>query len=161
TIAASLSSRLPGYTGTGARDVRRALADPKSDLRLYVSLQEIEELLEAAIATYNATPHNGLNGRTPLEAVEHSVRGRGAMLNWLPEAKRRTLCLMQTPRRATVRGYLQQGQRPHINFHGIGTRTRSWPVRPASSASTYASTTTAMICVPCVPSRPTAQKSAC
>src|SRR3990170_7483851 len=26
---------------------------------------------------------------------------------------------MQTPRRATVRGYLQQGQRPHINFHGI------------------------------------------
>lgn len=41
------------------------------------------------------------------------------MLNWLPEAKRRTLCLMQTPRRATVRGYLAQGQRPHINFHGV------------------------------------------
>ena len=41
------------------------------------------------------------------------------MLNWLPEAKRRTLCLMQTPRRATVRGYLHQGQRPHINFHGV------------------------------------------
>ena len=119
TIATNLSSRLPGYTGTGARDVRRALADPKGDLRLYVSLQEIEELLEAAIATYNATPHDGLNGRTPLEAVEHSVRGRGAMLSWLPEAKRRTLCLMQTPRRATVRGYLHQGQRPHINFRGI------------------------------------------
>jgi putative transposase len=41
------------------------------------------------------------------------------MLNWLPEAKRRTLCLMQTPKRATVRGYLHQGQRPHINFHGV------------------------------------------
>ena len=41
------------------------------------------------------------------------------MLNWLPEAKRRTLCLMQTPRRATVRGYLHQGQRPHVNFHGV------------------------------------------
>src|SRR5206468_5201505 len=24
-----------------------------------------------------------------------------------------------TPRRATVRGYLHQGQRPHINFHGV------------------------------------------
>ena len=57
--------------------------------------------------------------RTPLEAVALSVRRRGAMLNWLPEAKRRTLCLMQTPRRATVRGYLHQGQRPHINFFGI------------------------------------------
>jgi hypothetical protein len=41
------------------------------------------------------------------------------MFSCLPETKRRTLCLMQTPRRATVRGYLQQGQRPHINFHGI------------------------------------------
>jgi putative transposase len=119
SIASNLSSRLPGYTGSHARDVRRALSDPKGNLRLYVSLAEIEELLEAAIAGYNASPHDGLNGRTPLEAVTHSVRGRGAMLNWLPEAKRRTLCLMQTPKRATVRGYLHQGQRPHINFHGV------------------------------------------
>ena len=119
SIAANLSSRLPGYTGSNARDVRRALADPKGNLRLYVSLDELEELLEAAMASYNAMPHDGLNGRTPLEAVEHSVRGRGAMLNWLPEAKRRTLCLMQTPKRATVRGYLHQGQRPHINFYGV------------------------------------------
>lgn len=119
TVASSLSSRLPGYTGTNARDIRRALADPKGNLRLYVSLDELEDLLEAALAQYNASPHNGLNGRTPLEAVEHSVRGRGAMLNWLPEAKRRTLCLMHTPHTATVRGYLDQGQRPHVNFHGV------------------------------------------
>ena len=119
TIASSLSSRLPGYTGSNPRDVQRALSDGKSNLRLYVSLSELDELLEAAIGGYNGTPHDGLNGRTPLEAVEHSVRVRGAILNWLPEAKRRTLCLMQTPRRTTVRGYLEQGQRPHINFHGV------------------------------------------
>jgi len=118
-VASSLSSRLPGYTGTNARDIRRALADPKGNLRLYVSLDELEDLLEASLAQYNASPHNGLNGRTPLEAVEHSVRGRGAMLNWLPEAKRRTLCLMHTPHTCTVRGYLDQGQRPHVNFHGV------------------------------------------
>lgn len=119
SVAASLSSRLPGYTGSNARDLRRALADPKGNLRLYVSLDELEELLEAAIATHNATPHNGLNGRTPLEAIEHSLHGGGAMLNWLPAHKRKTLCLMHTPRLATVRGYLHQGQRPHINFHGV------------------------------------------
>jgi len=119
TVASSLSSRLPGYTGTNARDIRRALADPKGNLRLYVSLDELEDLLEASLAQYNATAHNGLNGRTPLEAVEHSVRGRGAMLNWLPEAKRRTLCLMHTPHTSIVRGYLDQGQRPHVNFHGV------------------------------------------
>ena len=119
TVASSLSSRLPGYTGTNARDIRRTLADPKGNLRLYVSLDELEDLLEASLAQYNASPHNGLNGRTPLEAVEHSVRGRGAMLNWLPAAKRRTLCLMHTPHTSTVRGYLDQGQRPHVNFHGV------------------------------------------
>ena len=26
---------------------------------------------------------------------------------------------MQTPKRVTVRGYLHQGQRPHINFYGV------------------------------------------
>jgi transposase InsO family protein len=119
SVATNLSSRLPGYTGSSARDMRRALADPKGDLRLYVSLNEVEELLEASFAAYNATPHDGLNGRTPLEAVEHSVRNRGQMLNWLPEAKRRTLFLMHTPRVATVRGYLAQGQRPHVNFYGV------------------------------------------
>ena len=119
TLASSLSSRLPGYTGTNARDIRRALADPKGNLRLYVSLDELEDLLEASLAQDNATAHNGLNGRAPLEAVEHSVRGRGAMLNWLPAAKRRTLCLMHTPHTSTVRGYLDQGQRPHVNFHGV------------------------------------------
>lgn len=41
------------------------------------------------------------------------------MLNWVPDAKRRTLCLMQTPKRVFVRGYLHQGQRPHINFYGV------------------------------------------
>jgi hypothetical protein len=79
TIASSLSSRLPGYTGSNLRDVRRALSDPKSNLRLSASLDELEELLEAAIGGYNATPHAGLNGRTPLEAMEHSVRVRGAI----------------------------------------------------------------------------------
>lgn len=119
SVAATLSSRLPGYTGSNARDLRRALADPKGNLRLYVSLDELEELLEAALATYNATPHDGLNGRTPLEAIEHSLHGQGTMLNWLPASKRKTLCLMHTPRLVTVRGYLHQGQRPHINFHGV------------------------------------------
>ena len=71
------------------------------------------------MAIYNASPHDGLNGRTPLEAVEHCVRTRGTLLNWLPDSKRRTLCLMQTPKRAIVRGYLHQGQRPHINFYGV------------------------------------------
>jgi putative transposase len=119
TIASRLSSRLPGYTGTHPRDLRRALADPKGNLRLYVSIGELEELVEYAIAGYNGTPHSGLNNATPLEAIEYFVRGRGTLVTWLAEQHRRTLCLMQSARRCRVRAYLDQGVRPHINLHGV------------------------------------------
>lgn len=119
TIASRLSSRLPGYTGSHPRDLRRTLADPKSNLRLFVSFDELEELVEYAISEYNGTPHGGLNHATPLEAMVFFVRGRQSLVTWLPEYHRRTLCLMQSARRCSVRGYLQQGVRPHINLYGV------------------------------------------
>ncbi|MBN3760760.1 integrase [Burkholderia sp. Ac-20365] len=118
TIASRLSSRLPGYTGSHTRDLRRALADPKGNLRLYVSLDELDELIEFAIASYHGTPHAGLNNVTPLEAMEYFVRGRQQLLMWLPEHHRRTLCLMQSAMRCPVRAYLEKGVRPHINLYG-------------------------------------------
>jgi putative transposase len=106
TITSRLSSRLPGYTGSHIRDLRRALSDPKGDLRLYVSLDELVELVEYAISGYNGTPHRGLNNATPLEAMQYFVRGRETMLVWLAEHQRRTLCLMQSARQCRVRAYL-------------------------------------------------------
>ncbi|KRB75752.1 DDE-type integrase/transposase/recombinase [Noviherbaspirillum sp. Root189] len=119
TVASTLSSRLPGYTGSSPQDVRRALCSPKGNLRLFISLSEMEELMEASIANYNATPHGGLNGRSPLEAMEYFIRGKGHLISWLPEPKRRTLCLMQKARRCRVRGYLAQGTRAHINLFQV------------------------------------------
>ncbi|MFM0007978.1 integrase [Paraburkholderia dipogonis] len=119
TIATKLSSRLPGYTGSNPRDLRRALTDPKGNLRLFVSLDELDELIEFAIASYHGTAHGGLNGVTPLEAMEFFARGRGEMLTWLPQVRRRMLCLMQSARHCRVRGYLALGVRPHINLLGV------------------------------------------
>ncbi|CAD6561285.1 hypothetical protein LMG28727_07386 [Paraburkholderia kirstenboschensis] len=119
TVASKLSSRLPGYTGSHPRDLRRALADPKGNLRLFVSLDELDELMAYSIATYHGTSHIGLNGVTPLEAMEFFVRERGQLLAWLPEARRRTLCLMQSAQHCRVRGYLALGVRPHINLLGV------------------------------------------
>jgi hypothetical protein len=76
----------------GPRDARRALADPKWNLRLFVSLDGQEQLIDAAIGVYDGTPHEGLNGRTPLETIECSVRGRGLMLNCLPEEPSAARC---------------------------------------------------------------------
>ncbi|VWC19372.1 integrase catalytic region [Burkholderia lata] len=119
TIASRLSSRLPGYTGSHPRDLRRALSDPKGNLRLFVSFDELEELVEYAHASYNGTPHAGLNNITPLEAMEYFIRGKHTLVNWLPEPRRRTLCLMQSAKRCRVHAYLDQGARPHINLHGV------------------------------------------
>lgn len=119
TIASQLSSRLPGYTGSHPRDLRRALADPKGNLRLFVSLDELVELVEYAVASYNGTPHGGLNNIAPLEAMEHFVRGKRTMVTWLAEYRRRTLCLMQSARRCVVRAHLNQGVRPYINLYGV------------------------------------------
>ncbi|MDR6413102.1 UNVERIFIED_ORG: hypothetical protein ABIC54_000712 [Burkholderia sp. 1263] len=83
--------------------VAYALSDPKGDLRLYVALDELAELVEYAISGCNGTPHRGLNNATPLEAMEYFVRGRETMLVWLAEHQRRTLCLMQSARQCRVR----------------------------------------------------------
>jgi len=131
TMCSTLSSRLPGYTGSSPQDLRRALADPKGSMRLFVTLTELEELMEASIAQYNAAPHRGVNGRTPLEAMEYLVRGKNTMVTWLPESKRRTLCMMQTAHRCLVRGYLPQGTRPHINLFQVRYTS---PVLAASGA---------------------------
>lgn len=118
TVHTRFSSRLPGYTGSHPRDLRRALSDPKGGLRLYVSFDELEELIEYAIANYNGTPHAGLNNVTPLEAMKYYIRGRQSLVTWLAEQHRRTLCLMQSARRSRVRAYLELGVRPHINLYG-------------------------------------------
>jgi len=86
---------------------------------LYVSFDELEELIEYAMANYNGTPHAGLNNVTPLEAMEYYIRGRQSLVTWLAEHHRRTLCLMQSARRSRVRAYLELGVRPHINLYGV------------------------------------------
>ncbi len=85
---------------------------------MYVSFDELEELIEYAMANYNGTPHAGLNNVTPLEAMEYFIRGRQSLVTWLAEQHRRTLCLMQSARRSRVRAYLELGVRPHINLYG-------------------------------------------
>ncbi len=117
TIASRLSARLPGYTGSNPWDLRRALASPKGNLRLDVSIDELEDLIEYAIANYNGTPHSGLQNVTPLEAMEYFVRGKQTLVTWLAHYHRRSLCLMQSSRRCRVCGYLDQGVRPHINLY--------------------------------------------
>ena len=118
TIGSTLSHRMPGTTGTGAADIRRRLSDPGGNTALFVTFDELEELLDVTIANYNGTDHSGLPGRSPLAAMTHFLATQRVALRQLPEHRRSNLFMMQPAYRCTVRGNKKRGVRPHINFYG-------------------------------------------
>jgi hypothetical protein len=120
TVATRFSHRLPGTTGTDPGDILRKLKDPRGDLRLVVSLEELRELLAVWVWNYNGTPHGGLgSARTPLEAMTAAIRGRHSLLRHLPLSLRGNLCLLQNVHSARVRGHINRGEKPHISFYHI------------------------------------------
>jgi len=125
TIGSTLSNRLPGTTGYSAQDVRRALSDPGAKTQLLLSTDELAELLEVSIANYNGTPHDGLGGRSPLEAMAYHIEQKRAPLRILAEPYRRNLLLLQPAHVSIVRGNLRRGVRPYVNLYGVPKRKQS------------------------------------
>lgn len=119
TIGSTLSHRLPGTTGSSARDVRRILSDPDGKLSLLVSSEELSELLEVSFANYNGTPHDGLGGRSPIEVMHHFAQKPGMVWRTLAQRYRQNLMLLQPVHQAIVRGNLRHGVRPYINLYGV------------------------------------------
>jgi transposase InsO family protein len=120
TVATRFCHRLPGTTGSDPDDILRKLKDPRGDLRLVVSLEELRELLAVWVWNYNGTPHGGLgSARTPLEAMTAAIRGRNSLLRHLPLSLRGNLCLLQNVHAARVRGHINRGEKPHISFYHV------------------------------------------
>ena len=68
--------RLPGTTGSNVRDVRRH--DPeKESVKYKITYNDIIELLEVFIATYNNTPHSSLENQSPLQVLKSKVECAG------------------------------------------------------------------------------------
>jgi len=118
-ITEHFAHRLPGTTGSNPEDVRRKLADPGGDLRLLMTLNELEELIDVVISDYNGTPHDGLGGRSPLEALRFHVTRNPWILRPLAKARRNQLHLLQDCLIKLVKGNVKEGVRPHINFKGV------------------------------------------
>ena len=118
TIATDLSGGLPGYTGSGARHLRRPLADPKRDLTVEHSCVAGRHagLAFRCQATWTCRPGDrGTAGSGHRDLQRNAARWPNSRI---PLGTRRA-----------VRGYLQQGHRAHINFRASGTRI---PCSPAS-----------------------------
>lgn len=118
TLASVLTHRLPATTGAGVDDPRRRVAELTGSVPAVVRLDELMELTAVAIANYNASPHAGLGGQTPLGTLAYFVREKCIVLRWLAEPLRRNLCLLQHQHEAHVRGSIVRGERPYIHFYG-------------------------------------------
>ena len=116
-LSSHFAHRLTGTTGSHAKDVKRVLGDPAEDTSLLIRLDELEELLDVLICDYNGAAHDGLGGRTPLEAMRHFIGRDAADLRTLARAHRAGVLLRES-KSVTVRGNPKTGVRPYINFVG-------------------------------------------
>lgn len=119
TLTRSLAHRLPGSTGSNPKGARRFITERTGDTRLLVSIDELDQLFEVAIADYNGAAHEGLNGRAPLELMHYAIRRKHELPRWVSEPRRRALCLMQTAHRSIVRADPARGVRPYVSLWGV------------------------------------------
>ncbi|MCX7096457.1 MAG: hypothetical protein NTV43_00965 [Methylococcales bacterium] len=119
TLSGNMSHRLPSTTGSGPEELRRLLNASNQRLALAMPLSELEQLIEAVLASLNATPHESLGGRTPLQAMEYWVRDQLTPIRRLPTQMQDDFCLLQCGHSGRVSGNIGKGLRPYISFYSV------------------------------------------
>ena len=119
TLSANMSHRLPSTTCSQPDELRRLLNASNQQLALAMPLHELEQLIEAVIASLNATSHESLGARSPLQAMEYWVRDKSVPIRILPKALQKDLCLHQCSHSGRVSGNVAKGIRPYISFFGV------------------------------------------
>ena len=117
TLTDRMSRQVVGTTGRSPEDPvgKHGRRVPVDQL---ITLPELEELLDVTIANYHATPHDGLNGRTPLEALQLAIAHQQAAVRTLPQLLRARLHQLQPVHLCTVRGSVARGVAPYISLYG-------------------------------------------
>lgn len=120
SMTTTLARRLPGGIDPASLKLAaKRLRDPKDSLQLLVTSQELEELLAMTIWNYHGSPHAGLGGLTPLEAMHQQLAGirtEPISLRRLHPTLRKHPQLLHDPVLCRVRGNLARGERAHISY---------------------------------------------
>ena len=117
TLTDRLSRRLPGTSGNSPQDPA-GIKGKLLPVEHLVLIEELEELLDVTIANYNGTAHDGLNGRTPLQAMQFFLDERKMVIRTLAQSKRTRIHQLQPPHLSTVRGSPFRGIAPYISLYG-------------------------------------------
>ena len=117
TLTERMSRKVHGTTGRSPNDplAKRGRAVP---VPLLITLPELEELLDVSIANYHATPHDGLHGRSPLEALQQALAHHAKPVRILPLALRGRLHQLQSVHVAAVRGNAARSVAPYVSLYG-------------------------------------------
>jgi hypothetical protein len=121
TLEEATGHRLPSTTGSSPQDSRRTNPDRVAE-ELEISLDHVHEILDLAIARYNATPHSGIGFKTPLELMAQFAADEESLMNTIPEDQRNQLGLLNVEFRRSVRGNIEDGRRPYVNCEGARYR---------------------------------------
>ena len=117
TLTNRMSRRASGTTGRSTDDPlgKQGRTVP---VPLLITLPELEELLDVSIANYHAAGHAGLNGRSPLEALQLAVANQGPPIRTLAPQLRGRLHQLQSVHLSTVRGSAAHGVAPYVSLYG-------------------------------------------
>lgn len=118
TMTTCMSHRLPASTLSNPEELRRLLNATNQKLALAVPLDELEQLVEAVLASLNATPHESLAGQSPLQALHYWIKDRQAPIRYLPKPSQENFNLLKLPYTSHVRGNIAKGVRPYVSFFG-------------------------------------------
>lgn len=111
-------NRITSTTGENIKDSRRR--HPERDAVEYeIHLEQIEEILDVLIANYNATPHTGCFGLSPLDYLRNDLNENSQIHRTLPQQYREHLPLFEYQATCTVRGNIKKGRRPYIQLQGV------------------------------------------
>jgi transposase InsO family protein len=107
--------QVPGSLGSSPTDPVRKLADVGTNLPMLMTLDQLEQVVEVALANMNGESSIGLGGRAPLEAMRHMIAKPEFLVQTLPASRRHQLFLLKEAVIKTVRG----AGLPHVNFEGV------------------------------------------
>jgi hypothetical protein len=113
--------RLPSTTGYDPSDTRRTNPE-KAAKEHRIKFDHVLELLEVLIANYNATPHSGIGYKTPIEMLTYYASQDYALINRIDTSDRSMVNRLDYRISPTVKGKVEEGRRPYIQFLDVRYR---------------------------------------
>ncbi len=84
-----------------------------------MNVDELRELVEISLATYNVTPHVAHGDLSPMQALDQFAADPDHIIKTLSKNRRSQLTWLNVEETRKIRGGLRQQRRPYIHLEGV------------------------------------------